>query len=181
MPCAPAAPTTRPPAWRPSWACSPSAPRTRAGPTRAAVRRSPRLRTRHCTTCTVARSPSVRRPPSSPVWLGSLPHRYVAPALGSEGSAGPVAPPSAQGEAGQSRHQVQLSGPYVAERRGEGLELAARDPVVMGDGDLSRYVVLLETQVLRGDGEGMKGLSWRQPLKLRYVNLDDEAPAWLQL
>src|SRR6266540_1800928 len=110
-----------------------------------------------------------------------LPDRDVTPAVAGEGLSVPVAPALVQGHAGQARHQVQFRGPHVAERRGEGLEPAIDDPVVVGDGDLRGDVVLLEAEVRRGHAERVDGLAGWETLKLRDVHLDDEATAGLQV
>ena len=65
-----------------------------------------------------------------------LPDRDVAAAVAGEGGAVPVAPPLAQAQAGQPRHEAQLGRPHVAVRRAVRRKLALDGPVVMGHGEL---------------------------------------------
>ena len=59
------------------------------------------------------------------------------------------------------------SGPARMARRGngsrEGLDPTILHPVVVGVGDLGRYVVLLEAKVRGGRREDVRGRPWRQP------------------
>src|SRR6185503_20980134 len=67
---------------------------------------------------------------------GALVDRYVSAARGPEGLAAPAAPPLAQAQAGQARHQIELRRPRVADV--DRVQLRA----AVGDDDLVRVHLL---------------------------------------
>ena len=93
----------------------------------------------------------------------------------------PPTPPLSQRHPGELSHQVVLRRERVAEGHRDPLDLVADEFEVVGDQALVRDVVLVDPPVALAAREDAEGLTGREPLELRDHDLDDEAPAGLEM
>src|SRR5262249_41026886 len=106
-----------------------------------------------------------------------LPYRDVLRALVGERRAIPVGPALAELETGEPCHEVELARPHVAARHRETL----RTGLVMRDEALLDEVVLVDADVVVAHGEGHVALAGRKAPEAGNLDLDDEAPARLEV
>lgn len=91
--------------------------------------------------------------------VGLFPHRHVSLAVGGEGIALPIAPPLAECETCDPRHEVIFRWPCVSVRRGEGVAPTLGRPIMMRGQSLVDNVVLVDSEVVVRNIERDQALS----------------------
>src|SRR5215211_7090270 len=123
-----------------------------------------------------ARPASTLAPPSpilsNPSPLSSpFPDGHVLAAVAREHRPAPVLPALAQPHPGETRHQIELGGPDVAEGKRGFPPHAVLRPEVVRDEPLCRDVVLVEAEVLAAHVEGVEPLPRRETLQVGRTDL----------
>src|SRR4051794_38714124 len=101
---------------------------------------------------------------------GPFPDGDVLAALAREGRAVPILPALAQPHPGEARHQIELGGPDVPERKRRFPPHPVLRPEVVRDEPLARDVVLVEAQVLGAHVEREEPLTRRETLQVRRAD-----------